>query len=626
MKLQELTNKESFEKFCAENFPEKAIKWHTDYCFVQAGTNWGTWLHYEFHKGYVHLHIEGSNWKGICNYLKKCAPFQGIEPKPWGRNDCDWKLNKEICCEKDLYDAFLHIRDILEPVIDDFETDSFPNLMPIITKEKISAKILTVYSLLQEQLRIPHYQRPYRWEEKNVEQLMSDILDNWSEHKSRYRIGSVILHKNGNYFDIVDGQQRITTILLILEAFKYIFSPDDNRNASLSGNLKFRQGSFKHIKENFYFIEDWIKENLSEEDYESYLNYLLNKCEFVEVAVTELSEAFQMFESQNGRGKELESYNLLKAYHIRAMEQNSQEEKIKCDRRWEESTRYDADNIDVLKQIFNEQLYRSRKWSRKEQAGKFSKKEIDEFKGFTIDKNHPTVFPYQNPQLLQYLTAKFYSNVLEGTVTTCNRFQYGDTENINPFVNINQTIVNGKPFFDYVETYVELYKQLFINIGTYQLSDFKKFYYAYCLHYECEWDDAERLRKESYAHYPKGGARRTGDGYLRELYKSLILVLFDKFGESGLNKYYQILYRLVYMTRLANEQVRYSTVDKLPIEELGNCFSVISQAKALSDLRILERIMRNKCSKLDIRYTMKGAERVTNFILKGHEDGNDKLK
>lgn len=619
MKLHELTTKVSFEKFCAENFPGKEIYWNDSYCFVQAGTNFGKVLHYEFYNGYVHLHIEGANWKGIRNYLKIHAPLQNIVPGCWGRrNDCDWKLNKEIRREKDLYDAFLLIREILEPVIHNFETA----IMPV---KKISAKILTVYSLLQEQLRIPDYQRPYRWEEKNVEQLMSDILANWSEHKSRYRIGSVILHKNGDYLDIVDGQQRITTILLILVAYKNIFSLADNHNANLSGNLMFRQGSFKHIKENFYFIEDWIKENLSEDYYESYLNYLLNKCEFVEVAVTELSEAFQMFESQNGRGKELESYNLLKAYHIRAMEQNSQEEKIKCDRRWEESTRYDADNIDVLKQIFNEQLYRSRKWSRKELAGKFSKKEICEFKGFTIDKNHPTVFPYQNPQLLQYLTAKFYSNVLEGTVTTCNRFQYGDTENINPFVNINQTIVNGKPFFDYVETYVELYKQLFINIGTYQLSDFKKFYYAYCLHYECEWDDAEWLRKEAYAHYPKGGARRTGDGYLRELYKSLILVLFDKFGESGLNKYYQILYRLVYMTRLANEQVRYSTVDKLPME-LGNCFSVISQAKALSDLRILERIMRNKCSKLDRRYTMKGAERVTNFILKGHEDGNDKLK
>ena len=37
-----------------------------------------------------------------------------------------------------------------------------------------------------------------------------------------------------------------------------------------------------------------------------------------------------MFDSQNGRGKELEAYNLLKAYHIRAMELNGQDEKIKC--------------------------------------------------------------------------------------------------------------------------------------------------------------------------------------------------------------------------------------------------------------------------------------------------------
>lgn len=45
------------------------------------------------------------------------------------------------------------------------------------------------------------------------------------------------------------------------------------------------------------------------------------------IVVKDRSEAFQMFDSQNGRGKELEAYNLLKAYHIRAMEQNSREEK-----------------------------------------------------------------------------------------------------------------------------------------------------------------------------------------------------------------------------------------------------------------------------------------------------------
>lgn len=52
------------------------------------------------------------------------------------------------------------------------------------------------------------------------------------------------------------------------------------------------------------------------------------ECEFVVIKVKELAEAFQMFESQNGRGKDLEAYNLLKAYHIRAMENDSQSEKL----------------------------------------------------------------------------------------------------------------------------------------------------------------------------------------------------------------------------------------------------------------------------------------------------------
>ena len=44
---------------------------------------------------------------------------------------------------------------------------------------------------------------------------------------------------------------------------------------------------------------------------------LMSVC--AELKVVAFNEAFQMFESQNGRGKELEAYNLLKAYHIRAM-------------------------------------------------------------------------------------------------------------------------------------------------------------------------------------------------------------------------------------------------------------------------------------------------------------------
>lgn len=163
---------------------------------------------------------------------------------------------------------------------------------------------------------------------------------------------------------------------------------------------------------------------------------------------------------------------------------------------------------------------------------------------------------------------------------------------------------------------MELYKQLFLNLGSFQLSEFKRFYYGYCLNYECNDNKAETERKSPFAHIPKGGATRTGDGYLRELYKSLILVLFDKFGEKGLNRYYKILYRLIYMTRLEYHQVRYRTVDELPLKSLGDCFAILCQAKDLTDLRKLERQMLSNLNNLEIKYD-KIENKVTSFIIHG---------
>ena len=450
----------------------------------------------------------------------------------------------------------------------------------------IEASIVKVKDVISiENLRIPPYQRPYCWSEKNVRQLLEDILTSKNASKKIYRIGSVILYVNNEEktLDIVDGQQRITTLILIAKAC----------NEDISDILKYNHtDSISHIRDNYSFIISWLDDNCKDSKNEV-LKYIIESCEFVKITVSDLSEAFQMFDSQNGRGKELEAYNLLKAYHIRAMEQDSQEEKVKCDKRWEDATQYDATpkikddpNIDVLKQLFEEQLYRSRIWSKAQEANEFSKEEIDEFKGFTIDKNHPAMYPYQNPQLLQYLTAKFYKNVLSGTVATQNRFINGDDERIDPFVNINQQIVNGKSFFDYVETYVEIYKRMFLDVGTYQLSEFKEFYYTYCLNYG---DDKEN-RIRDFAFNPKYPATRSGDTYLREAYKSLVFVLFDKFGEIGLNKYYKVLYRLIYLNRFQKSQVRYKYVAQLP----SKYFKTIAEAKDLSDLAALNKLLETK--------------------------------
>lgn len=62
-------------------------------------------------------------------------------------------------------------------------------------------------------LNIPDYQRSYTWKAKNVIQLLDDVV-RFSKYPE-YRIGTIILHDNGNTLDIVDGQQRIITSLLI---------------------------------------------------------------------------------------------------------------------------------------------------------------------------------------------------------------------------------------------------------------------------------------------------------------------------------------------------------------------------------------------------------------------------
>lgn len=421
-------------------------------------------------------------------------------------------------------------------------------------KAHVSAKLLTVEELLyggnsssfnHKKLRIPDYQRPYVWSENNVFQLIDDIWENCCANKSEYRIGSIILHDDKSFFNIVDGQQRITTLLLILNALTS--APDD-----VVRNLRYiHDESKKHIYSNELSIRRWIAENLPHNQ-EIFINYLRKNCSFVVITVLDLSEAFQMFESQNGRGKDLEAYNLLKAYHIRAMEKEPDSIKIECDKRWEKSTNLQINTekpIDLLKQLIDFQLYQSRQLLRNEEPNLFSKSKISEFKGFTIDETHPIQYPYQNIFLFQWLNERVLNNIYPiSAVRAIPRYSDEFNKLFITSTAINQTIINGKPFFDYIETYINLYRKLFIEMSPTPtdsdvLKEFRRFYYFYCLDYgldesKSKIDEAKLSNVGSY--YPHGKACRTGDTYLRELYKSAILVLFDKFGEQGLKNYYEI--------------------------------------------------------------------------------------
>lgn len=486
----------------------------------------------------------------------------------------------------------------------------------------IEAKISTVNEVLNRNLAIPPYQRPYRWTTTNVMLLLADIRASMVAGKREYRIGTVICHVHeetgNNVFDVVDGQQRLTTILIVLR----ILLGEEMLAKSLR-SLSYKSNSIMAITENRDFVKKWLNDNVPNDKAE-FAEYIFKKCKFVEIVVDNLSEAFQMFDTQNGRGKSLEAYNLLKAYHIRAMEQNSQEERIQCDRDWESATQYDATpdipndpNVDILAQLFGEQLFKSRLWCRNENARAFSRGDIEEFKGFTIDKNHPINFPFQNPFLLQYLTEKFYRNVLAGTIGSKSRLESGETEKSNPFVNINQEIINGKAFFEYVETYVELYKKLFIELGSYQLSEFKRFFYLHCLTYTGDdYEGAETAWKAASGNQnafraPRGAASRIGDTYLREAYKSLCFVLLDKFGEKVFMRYYKTLYRLIYRIRIKLSSVRFSTAMSEPMV----LFAIIHRAK--NETGLLELTNKLVVGQKTQYNHMDKLPNLSSFVLKG---------
>ena len=83
------------------------------------------------------------------------------------------------------------------------------------------AEIVSVKQLLEMRLNIPPYQRPYKWTVRNMEDLVSDISNSISDSERyraefKYRIGTIILHKDGGRLNIVDGQQRIISLIFIL--------------------------------------------------------------------------------------------------------------------------------------------------------------------------------------------------------------------------------------------------------------------------------------------------------------------------------------------------------------------------------------------------------------------------
>ena len=386
------------------------------------------------------------------------------------------------------------------------------------------AKILKIDDVFKLKLSIPDYQRPYKWMVENVQQLLEDLLYHFDENQKPYRIGTLITHKNAEYNDIVDGQQRITTLFLILYCLRSDFRNDIKLNYKHSI-------SYNNIIVNKNFINEFISENLSGKQ-DLYYDYILNKCEIVHVELTDLDEAFQFFDSQNSRGKSLQAYDLLKAFHLGALS-NEDDEQINYVEKWEKSISNKAlDKKGDLYFIMGLMLFRLRRWLRYQNGFNFNRKDINVFKGVDNNADYPYLYSIKASQYL--------SNKKERTIG---------------YFYIPQTIINGGSFFRYIEHYLKLYNELFnYDSGRLKSIDVKKI-------------DGSNENILDFIYYDKH--RRSGDTYVRNLFQSIVLYYYDKFGDNHLDVAVLKILKWSYKIRIKNSSVRVETIENAAQSQMG---------------------------------------------------------
>ena len=101
--------------------------------------------------------------------------------------------------------------------------------------------IMLLFSDKKSDFLIPDYQRPYAWEEGQCQTLWDDIFsfafpDNNYENFNKdeeYFLGSIVTFENeNNKKEVIDGQQRLTTLMLLLRAFYSKFGNMQDNNSS----------------------------------------------------------------------------------------------------------------------------------------------------------------------------------------------------------------------------------------------------------------------------------------------------------------------------------------------------------------------------------------------------------
>ena len=248
--------------------------------------------------------------------------------KNFSNNIDEYRFNSDIYFEK--------------PIVENENNDNLKDTY------RIETKLETIFNLIFSNVDflIPTYQRDYNWNISSIETFLEDIKNRASDNETHY-LGSIALGSNQDekVLNVIDGQQRITTSLLLIRAIINNFKENklklpeelaiiDDKLASKYKNSTASYSRLEHIKKilnnqfnivdkdfkksNAYINFDYIKKELSQmtqntflEFYTSfYSNFLISRVTFK----IEPTNEIQVFENLNSKGTKLSEWDLIKNY------------------------------------------------------------------------------------------------------------------------------------------------------------------------------------------------------------------------------------------------------------------------------------------------------------------------
>ena len=249
--------------------------------------------------------------------------------------------------------------------------------------EKISGAEYSLSKIFSKEFEyvIPYYQRPYAWADVQTSELFDDLYDFYqAENDEGYFLGSIVLIKQKDIpkAEVIDGQQRLTTLTILLAALafrsnnlndkraicQYILEEENpiehlKANPRLSLRDKDQEFFFKYVQElrfdelfqlgqnllenesqqniqnNGKLLMDRIDQHFGNDDdsLRKFTSFLATRCYLVAVSTPNEQSAFRVFSVLNSRGLDLQPTDIIKAKIIGKIKESEREG---FSERWEE--------------------------------------------------------------------------------------------------------------------------------------------------------------------------------------------------------------------------------------------------------------------------------------------------